>query len=76
MPCGRDSVARHPAVIERWDGICRWHLVMYETEPFGPEAIVPLGRPRRVAEGGFVHEQWCTADHLGWTCQAWKDWKE
>ncbi|MFA9269210.1 MAG: hypothetical protein ACEQSX_00410 [Baekduiaceae bacterium] len=73
MPCGRDSVARHPAVAERWDGICRWHLTMYETEPFAADAIVPLGRPQRVSPGGFVHERWCEADHLGWTCTAWRD---
>ena len=30
----------------------------------------PVGR---VAPGGFVHEPWCEADHLGWTCEAWKD---
>ena len=31
---------------------------------------------RRIAAGGFEHEPWCHALHLGWTCQAWKDWKQ
>lgn len=125
MPCGRDSVARHPAVVERWDGICRWHLTIFETEPFGPEDVVPLRRPAvsppaqscplcsgngceewcgrrggcemayagpdshkvcracggtgrgaqttRTVRGGFTHESWCEADHLGWSCAAWRD---
>jgi len=45
-PCGYLSSGRHPAIADRWAGICPAHLRLYEQQPFVPDEVMPIGARR------------------------------